>query len=61
MQNYDLARLAYTAYGDSTNWKNHQGNLMPNWIDLPESIKHAWKAASDCVYNKAYTDALDEN
>lgn len=41
-----LARRAYIAYGDSVGWRNHQGNPMPAWLDLPEHIRDAWTAAA---------------
>ena len=41
-----LARCAYDAYGHSTGWKNFQGNPMPEWADLGESVQHAWRAAA---------------
>lgn len=44
-----LARIAYRAYGESTGWKNFQGNKMPEFDDLPGPIQAAWRAASLAV------------
>jgi hypothetical protein len=40
-----MARLAYKRYGAVTDFKNFQGNPMPEFDELPEKIKEAWKAA----------------
>jgi hypothetical protein len=40
------AREAYRAYGQTTDFKNYQGNPMPAWDDLTEKIREAWVAAS---------------
>lgn len=40
-----LAKLAYAAYGLSTDNKNYQGAEMPAWDDLTAPIKAAWLAA----------------
>lgn len=39
------ARQAYERYAAVTDWKNFQGNPMPQWGDLPEKIRAAWVAA----------------
>lgn len=39
-------RLAYAAYGSSTDNKNYQGHPMPDWYDLPEKIQAAWNNAA---------------
>lgn len=44
-----LARIAYTAYGESTGNKNFLGDPMPAWEDLPDSIRTAWEAAAGAV------------
>lgn len=44
-----MAKLAYAAYGQSTDFKNYQGNPMPGWDDLGEPIQAAWEAAADAV------------
>ncbi len=40
-----LAKIAYQAYGKSTDFKNYQGAPMPCWDELPSSIKVAWTLA----------------
>lgn len=42
----DLARAAYHAYGERTDFRNFQGNPMPAWGDLGETIQDAWRAAA---------------
>lgn len=44
-----LARKAYHAYGKVTDFKNFQGNPMPEFDDLPETIKQAWREAAHTV------------
>jgi hypothetical protein len=36
----------YQAYGRVTNFKNFQGNPMPEWGDLPDIIKLAWETVA---------------
>jgi hypothetical protein len=50
----EAARDCYEAYGESTRWKNHQGNTMPMWADLPQAIKAAWMAVVRRILSKAY-------
>lgn len=45
----DLAKLAYHAYGQNTDFKNFQGNPMPQWEDLPDRIKEGWIAAAKAI------------
>ena len=45
-----IAQGAYHAYGQVTNFKNFQGNPMPDWEQLPEKIQEAWRAAVRYVY-----------
>jgi hypothetical protein len=40
-----LAEQAYNAYGAVTDFKNFQGNPMPQWSDLPPRIQDAWRGA----------------
>lgn len=42
----ELARKMYHAYGGHTNWKNFQGNPMPEWDALPANIQGAWRTAA---------------
>lgn len=44
-----LAEIAYEAYGQSVDGKNHLGNPMPNWFDLPAKIQIAWREAAWAV------------
>jgi hypothetical protein len=41
-----LAKLAYEAYGNVTGHRNHQGDPMPGWEELPPRIQLAWDAAA---------------
>ena len=43
------AAIAYDAYGATTDYKNYLGLPMPEWEDLPETIKKAWWAAAQAV------------
>lgn len=45
----ELALIAYTAYGQTTDFKNFQGNPMPAWQDLPDKIQEAWIASVQAV------------
>ena len=45
----ELARIAYEAYGLTTDHKNYQGLPMPAWEDLGEAIQLAWINAADAV------------
>ena len=51
-QNEDLAKGAYSAYGRSTGYKNFMGGEMPEWDQLPESIREAWRAAVKFVFDQ---------
>lgn len=42
----ERAKAAYRAYGQTTDFKNFQGNPMPEWDALPEKIREAWVNAS---------------
>lgn len=45
----ELAVVAYTAYGQTTDFKNFLGNPMPQWHELPETIQNAWMASVRAV------------
>lgn len=49
------ARIAYTAYGRVTDFKNFQGNPMPKFDDLPDRIKEAWTNAAGAIWDLAKT------
>lgn len=42
----DVARAAYRAYGEVTDWKNYAGQPMPAWEDLGAQIQSAWIEAA---------------
>lgn len=42
----DRAKAAYARYGAVTDHKNFQGNPMPAWDDLTDTIQAAWIAAA---------------
>lgn len=44
-----LATSLYKAYGDSADWKNFQGNKMPEWGELPDNIKKHWTEVANYV------------
>jgi len=47
----DLAKSAYIQYGLVTDFKNYQGLTMPQWEELPDTIKSAWLASTKYVFN----------
>lgn len=49
-----LARIAYSAYEAVTNFKNYQGNPMPEFDALPEKIKEAWVVACEAVVHELF-------
>lgn len=49
------ARIAYTAYGRKTNFKNFRGEPMPMFDELPQQIKDAWIAAAGVIWDLATT------
>lgn len=49
------ARIAYTAYGRKTGFKNLQGDDMPVFDALPDMIKEAWIAAAGVIWDLATT------
>jgi hypothetical protein len=58
-----MAKLAYGAYGQTTDFKNYQGNPMPAWDALGDAIQAAWVAAVNAVvgYLQDGPPALDES
>lgn len=57
----EYAQNAYEAYGETTDHKNFQGNPMPDWALLPETIRAAWinsvkQVAVDFAIRKAFGD-----
>jgi hypothetical protein len=45
------AKAAYARYGAVTDFKNFQGNPMPEFEKLPEAIQCAWAAAANLEYS----------
>jgi len=41
----NLAQIAYEVYAEHQNWKNYQGNPIPQWDQVRDDIKQAWQAA----------------
>lgn len=37
-----VAEAMYKWYGDHADWKNFQGNRMPEWHELPKDIRGHW-------------------
>jgi hypothetical protein len=62
-KDYSLAQVMYQAYGETTDFKNFQGNPMPAWEELPEGIQKAWIAAAKkarfVVIKETMATALD--
>ena len=52
----DVAKEAYTSYGEVTGGLNYMGRQMPRWDELPEKIQEAWVAASSTVWFLAKED-----
>ncbi len=48
----ELAKAAYDAYGQATDFKNYQGLPMPRWDDLGDMIQGAWVAAANRVVSE---------
>ncbi len=48
-------RIAYTAYGRDTNFKNFMGQPMPEWDALPDAIRNAWIKAANVIWDLATT------
>lgn len=49
------ARIAYTAYGKVTGFKNFRGEDMPAFDDLPDQIRQAWERAAGTIWDLATT------
>jgi hypothetical protein len=49
------ARIAYTAYGRVTEFKNSLGEPMPTFDALPPKIREAWINAARVVWEIATT------
>jgi hypothetical protein len=56
-----LAADTYQAYGKAVDFKNYQGLPMPEWVDLPESIRFAWIAAARFAFERGQSQVIDHN
>lgn len=56
MNDTELAKIAYQGYGETTGFKNFQGQPMPEWKDLGEKIQNAWIAAVGAVIDQLAED-----
>ncbi|MFJ9382082.1 hypothetical protein [Streptomyces sp. NPDC101455] len=45
----EFAQTAYTAYGQATDLRTHDGGPMPSWEDLADRTRHAWTHAAGAV------------
>jgi hypothetical protein len=55
----ELAKIAYHAYGQTTDFKNYQGLPMPEWDELPPKIQLAWANSSEVVSKKTIEKFLE--
>lgn len=55
----DVARAVYAAYGETTGHKNYQGDPMPEWADLGDTIQQAWLAGTRVAYRAGFRDSRD--
>jgi hypothetical protein len=44
-----MGKTAFYAYMEAVDGKNHRGEAMPEWHELPASIRTAWEAAAYAV------------
>lgn len=49
-------KYLYEVYGDMVDFKNFQGNPMPEYEDLPDAIKEAWEAVASNSYSIELTE-----
>ncbi|MFJ9243816.1 hypothetical protein [Streptomyces sp. NPDC101776] len=45
----EFAETAYTAYGESTGLRTHDGGPMPDWDELTDRTRLAWTQAAGAV------------
>jgi hypothetical protein len=45
----ELAKVAYAAYGESTDHRTHDDRPMPDWEQLGDRVQQAWIAAAAAV------------
>ena len=44
-----IGEVAFEAYNDDRGGVNHLGKKTPDWVELPDEIRHAWEAAANDV------------
>lgn len=49
----------YGVYGQSVEFKNFQGNPMPEWVDLPAAIQNAWDAVALAQQNQVVLEGRE--
>lgn len=54
-----VADAAYSAYGLTTGGLNFRGGPMPDWADLPEKIREAWRTAAIAAALEAHGQLRD--
>lgn len=55
------ARIAYTAYGARLRFRSPDGEMLPNFHDLPADIREAWTDAAGVVWDLATTGRVTIN
>ena len=55
-----LAKFAYQIYGETTDFKNFLGNPMPDFDELPELTRTAWRNTAMALYTKGRVDKSAE-
>lgn len=45
--------VGYNAYCDAVGWRAYNGDLLPQWADLPDRIRSAWDDASYAIVEAA--------
>ena len=56
VEDTDLAKIAYRAYGETTDFKNFRGEPMPDWDNLGTRIQTAWTNAARAVADACRED-----
>jgi hypothetical protein len=54
----ELARIAYAAYGDSTDHRTHDDRPMPDWDALGDRVQKAWVAAAGTLVLETLAAAI---
>jgi len=53
-----LAKIAYDAYGKTTDYKNFRGEPMPKWENLGSRIQQAWINAAYSVAQESANPSM---